>query len=73
MKVVNIHKRSINQPKERVSRLIKTLATQNDLIWPYDHWPAIRFENGLKVDSKVGHGMVRYTIIDLKETNSLKF
>ncbi|WP_400080135.1 hypothetical protein [Winogradskyella sp. R77965] len=73
MNAVNIHKRTINQPKEQVSQLINTLATQNDLVWPYENWPAIRFKNGLHVGSKGGHGIVRYSIIEFKEGEHIKF
>ena len=73
MQVINIHKRTINQPKEKLSQLFKTLATSEDLIWPYENWPAIRFKNGLRVGSKGGHGRVRYTIIEFKEGDSIKF
>ena len=55
MRVENIHKRSINQPKEKVSQLFKTLATSEDLVWPYENWPAIKFKDGLQVGSKGGH------------------
>ena len=73
MNVINIHKRTINQPKEKVSQLFKTLATANDLVWPYENWPAIKFKDGLQVGSKGGHGRVRYTIIDFIEGEFIKF
>ncbi|WP_299885780.1 hypothetical protein [uncultured Lacinutrix sp.] len=64
MRVVNIHRRKINEPIEKVSCLLKTLSTKDDAIWPYEQWPAIRFEDGIKVGSKGGHGRIRYKIID---------
>ena len=62
MNVVNVHKRIINQPKQEVSKLLKTLATQDDKIWPNKKWPAIRFKDGLVVGAKGGHGIIRYNI-----------
>jgi hypothetical protein len=73
MQVINIHKRTIHQPKEKVANLFKTLATSNDLVWPYENWPAIRFNDGLKVGSKGGHGRVRYTIIEFIAGEHIKF
>jgi hypothetical protein len=73
MKVINIHKRIVNQPKEKVSQLFKTLATTEDLVWPYENWPAMKFKNGLKIGSKGGHGRVRYTILDYIEGEYIKF
>ncbi|WP_299124717.1 hypothetical protein [uncultured Winogradskyella sp.] len=73
MRVINIHKRIINQPIGKVSQLFKTLSTRNDLVWPYENWPAIRFKDGLYVGSKGGHGLVRYSIIEFKEGEHIKF
>ena len=73
MRVINIHKRTLHQPFEKVSELFMTLATFNDLVWPSENWPAIRFKDGLKVGSKGGHGGIRYTIINFKEGEYIKF
>ncbi len=73
MQVINIHKRKINQSKEEVSLLFKTLATHSDLVWPYENWPAIRFKDGLQAGSKGGHGHIRYTIIEFTEGEFIKF
>ncbi|WP_179020156.1 hypothetical protein [Winogradskyella forsetii] len=73
MQVRNIHRRRINQPKAKVSELFRTLATSDDLIWPYENWPAIKFSEGLNVGSKGGHGSIRYTIIEFNEDQYIKF
>ncbi|WP_299526626.1 hypothetical protein [Winogradskyella sp.] len=73
MRVVNIHKRKIHQPKEKVSQLFNTLATKDDQIWPYENWPAIKFNNGIQIGSKGGHGRIRYTVIQLIEGEYMKF
>ena len=73
MKVINVHKRVINQPKEEVSKLLKTLATQDDKIWPNKKWPAIRFKDGLVLGAKGGHGIIRYTITNYVVGEHIKF
>ena len=73
MNVINIHKRVINQPKENVSKLLETLSTMDDKIWPNEKWPTIRFKNGLKIGSKGGHGIIGYTIVDYIEGEHIKF
>ncbi|MCA0153866.1 hypothetical protein [Winogradskyella vincentii] len=73
MRVNNIHKRTINQPKERLSVLIRTLATENDLIWPTRNWPSMRFKEGFKIGAKGGHGIIKYEIIKLKDGESIRF
>lgn len=62
MNVVNIHSRIINQPIDKVSGLLETLSTVDDKIWPKDKWPPMRFNNGLKVGERGGHGIIRYSV-----------
>jgi len=75
MKVLNIHKRVINQPKEKVSELLETLSAKNDKIWPYEKWPAMKFRKGLVESADGGHWPIRYLIekYELKEFIQFKF
>jgi hypothetical protein len=73
MQVLNVHKRIINQPKNRVSELLDNLSSNKDIIWPSENWTAIRFKDGLQIGSKGGHGTIRYTIVDYIEGEHLKF
>lgn len=73
MKVTNIHRRIISQPKLNVAETFNTLATDNDTIWPYEKWPAIRFKEGVKVGSKGGHGPIRYTIVEYSQGELIRF
>lgn len=62
MKVLNIHKRILNQPKSKISELLATLSTENDRIWPKEKWPKMKFKNGIQVEAKGGHGPIRYSV-----------
>ncbi|SDI50939.1 hypothetical protein [Winogradskyella thalassocola] len=73
MRVKNRHTRTIHQPKEKVSQLFKTLASSEDLVWPSENWPAIKFKNGLQVGSRGGHGHIRYTVIEMNDFDFIKF
>jgi hypothetical protein len=73
MKVLNIHKRTFNQPKEKLGELLEALSTKNDKIWPYEKWPAMRFKKGLKEGSKGGHGPIRYTIEKFVPNEHIQF
>nr|WP_321234245.1 hypothetical protein [uncultured Psychroserpens sp.] len=73
MRVINIHKRLIDQPLVEVSKLFQTLATSEDKIWPNANWPAIRFRGGLQEGSIGGHGRIRYTITEFKAGQHIKF
>lgn len=73
MKIINEHKRIIHQPKDNISKLVEKLSSKDDKIWPYEHWPAIKFKDGLKVGSKGGHGIIRYTITEYDPNHIIKF
>jgi len=73
MKVLNQHRRIVSQPKADVSKLIEKLASKEDKIWPYDKWSPMIFKDGLKVGSKGGHGIIRYSIIDYNPEQGISF
>jgi len=64
MQVNNIHSRLLQASKKEVLTLFKTLATTDDRMWPTDHWPAMRFREGLVPGAKGGHGPIRYTVVE---------
>jgi len=73
LKVVNIHTRIITQPAEKIAELLDTLATREDKIWPQEHWPPMRFNGGLRLGARGGHGPIRYTVEELKPGKLVKF
>ncbi len=73
MKILNVHSRIINEPIDKVSRLLDTLATPNDKMLALTKWPAIRLDQGLAPGSKGGHGPIRYTVIDYVPRQSIRF
>mgnify|MGYP003745620701 FL=1 len=73
MKVLNVHKRIINQPKNEVSEILKTLATENDKIWPKEKWPQMKFKDGIKIGAKGGHGPIRYLVEEYNPNEIIQF
>ncbi len=73
MKVLNIHKRTLNQPKNKISELLETLSTKNDRIWPKEKWPEMKFENGIQVGAKGGHGPIRYSVEKYNPNEIIQF
>ncbi len=73
MKVINIHQRVISSPPERVVPLLRTLASDEDLVWPVEQWPRMRLNEGLKLGSRGGHGPIRYHIEELIPDQSIQF
>jgi hypothetical protein len=62
MKVVNIHERVLDGSVEQAGRLIDSLASPNDLLWPIDRWAPMKFDRPLSVGAVGGHGPIRYTV-----------
>lgn len=73
MKVLNIHQREIDQPKDRLLELFATLATKDDKIWPKEKWPGMKFENGLTTGAAGGHGPIRYIVVKNDQNGLLTF
>ena len=73
MKVIKIHKRHISQPKSELANLLKTLATDNDMMLATDKWSPMKLDKGLQVGSKGGHGPIKYFVTDYQQDNSITF
>ena len=73
MKVINIHDRVIDGSVEQVGKLIDSLATPNDLLWPIDRWVPMKFDRPLGVGAVGGHGPIRYTVESYKPGHNIRF
>jgi hypothetical protein len=73
VKVLNIHTRTINSPKQDVVNLLETLSSENDLVWPIENWPTMKFEGGIMVGAKGGHGPIRYSVEKYKPSSVIQF
>lgn len=73
MKVINIHKRKINQPVSELAKLFNTLATDNDMIIANDKWSPMKLDKGLQVGSKGGHGQIKYFVTGYHPGKSISF
>lgn len=63
MHVHNLHVRRLAATEAEVGALIDTLSSDADLLWPHEHWPAMRFDAPLGVGAAGGHGPVRYRVV----------
>ena len=73
LRVINIHQRSIPRSAAEVGRLLDTLASDHDQLWPRGLWPAMRFDRPLGVGADGGHGPVRYAVIDYEPGQRVRF
>lgn len=73
MKVINVHKRIIQQPISKIGELLATLSSDNDKVVATDKWPPVKLDKGLLVGSKGGHGFIKYFVTDYQPNKSITF
>lgn len=73
MGVHNVHERTFDRPPAEVGRLIDSLASRDDVLWPRDRWPAMRFDRPLGVGAVGGHGPIRYSVEAYEPGKSVRF
>ncbi|MCP4545753.1 MAG: SRPBCC family protein [bacterium] len=73
MKVKNVHERKMPYPASSIGALIDTLASESDKLWPNEKWPPMKFDQGLQIGARGGHGPIRYTIQSYEPGRSVHF
>ena len=73
MKVTNIHRRIINQPKYQISKILDSLSSKDDKLWPMEQWPPMIFKKGLVKGAIGGHGPIKYSILNYVPGNNIEF
>ena len=71
--VTNIHERLVSAPLPAVGGLIDRLASPDDVMWPGDRWPPVRFDRPLGVGAIGGHGPIRYFVEAYEPGRSISF
>jgi len=62
LRVFNRHSRKLQKSPEAVGKLLDSLASRSDGLWPHELWPRMAFDKPLGVGAKGGHGPIRYTV-----------
>ncbi|OPC59515.1 SRPBCC family protein [Elizabethkingia bruuniana] len=73
MKVINLHKRILDQPISEIGKLLNTLATDNDMMLATDKWSPMKLDSGLQIGSKGGHGPIKYFVTEYQPERSITF
>jgi len=73
MKVTNIHKRVIHQSKDKVSKILDSLSSKDDQLWPNEQWPPMVFRKGLSEGAIGGHVPIKYSIQKYIPGNTIEF
>ena len=73
MKVVNVHQRLLYASPEQVGALIDSLSSPEDVLWPNDTWPRMKFDRPLGVGATGGHGPIGYFVEAYVPGESIRF
>ncbi|MBI5032343.1 MAG: SRPBCC family protein [Chloroflexi bacterium] len=73
MPIVNIHERMIDAPVAQVSTLLDRLASADDMLWPRDRWPRMKFDRPLSVGAVGGHGPIHYAVESYQPGQRIQF
>lgn len=72
MNVINQHERRLITSPEDAWRLIANLGGKHELLWPAQHWPAMRFDRPLSLGAHGHHGFVGYFVEDYSPPELLR-
>jgi hypothetical protein len=73
MNVRNVHERVLSVEAGAAGRLIDTLASDQDALWPQRMWPPMRFDRPLSVGARGGHGPIRYQVEHYRPGHAVRF
>lgn len=70
--IENVHERVISAGIGQVQRWLSSLASERDVVWPAQLWPAMSFAAGLRVGAAGGHWDVPYRVTEV-QSNRVSF
>ncbi|MDA8178880.1 MAG: SRPBCC family protein [Desulfobacteria bacterium] len=71
--VVNIHERVIPADVDAMGRMIDTLGSAGDMVWPSERWPPMKLDRPLQVGAAGGHGPIRYRVESYEPRRMVRF
>lgn len=72
MKIFKIHQRFYkNNPI--LMNIIPQLCSPNQTIWPIENWPALQFNDGVKLEAHGGVATIRYRISEILPNSKIVF
>lgn len=73
MRVFNTHSRHFRVDCQQVAPLLDALSSEQDPLWPRQHWPRLRLNGPLAPGSVGGHGPIRYQVADYQPGQWVEF
>ncbi len=58
---------------DEVGRMIDTLGSAGDAVWPHEKWPPMKLDRPLQVGAVGGHGPIRYRVESYESGRRVRF
>jgi hypothetical protein len=71
--ILNVHERRLAIPLVTGERILDSLSSGDDLLWPGERWPPMVLDRGLAPGSRGGHGLVRYQVSEYVPGRRIEF
>jgi hypothetical protein len=71
--VLNVHERRLPVSPEAAGRILDSLSSGDDLLWPRELWPPMVLDRGLAPGSRGGHGPIRYRVAEYVPGRRIEF
>jgi hypothetical protein len=71
--ILNVHERSFPVPEVALSTVLDTLAGTDDQLWPWELWPPMVLDRGLRIGSRGGHSLIRYHLTEYVPGKRIEF
>jgi hypothetical protein len=71
--VLNVHERRLPIPIETGGRILDSLSSGGDLLWPRERWPPMVLDRGLAPGSRGGHGLIVYKVSEYVPGRRVEF
>lgn len=73
MRVRNVHERRFRASREQAAKLLDSLSSHEDLLWPSKQWPHMRLDRPLGLGASGGHGPIRYAVVGYEPGERVTF
>lgn len=73
MNVLNVHERILNTTMDEAWKLISSLSSDSDKLWPVKKWIAMRFDEDIDIGAIGGHGPIRYRVEAIENRKKIEF
>jgi hypothetical protein len=73
MQVFNVHHRAVRASEDQAGKLLDTLSSPTDAVWPSEFWPKMKLNGPLAEGAAGGHGPIRYIVQEYRPGRCAKF